>query len=136
MAKRLFRFNTRQLGEAVRRELQSYPLRARRAMDAVGGFLNGEVKDLVPVDEGFLTADVSNVTVEYRRSFASVIYIPSNGQSAKYAIPMHENRYNLGRKSRDKQRRVGKLVGRKFITRAMDGNVSDIKEIIKSEIGI
>ena len=68
MGKTLFRFNTRQLGDAVRRELQEHPLRARRAMNAVGGFLNGEVKDLVPVDEGFLTADVSNRTVEYKKS--------------------------------------------------------------------
>ena len=136
MGKTLFRFNTRQLGDAVRRELQEHPLRARRAMNAVGGFLNGEVKDLVPVDEGFLTADVSNRTVEYKKCFAAVIYIPSNGQSAQYAIPMHENQYNLGAKSIDKQRKVGKQVGRKFITRAMDGNISDIKEIVRTELGV
>ncbi len=47
----------------MRRELQNQPLKARRAMDAVGGFLNGKIKDLVPVDEGFLTADISNSTV-------------------------------------------------------------------------
>lgn len=136
MAKTLFRFNTRQLGEKVRAELQNQPLRARRAMDAVGGFLNGEIKDLTPQDDGFLTAEVSNTTVAHKKSFAAVVYIPSNGQSAKYAIPMHENKYQLGVKSQDKQRKVGKPVGRKFITRAMDGHMEDIRGIIKQETKI
>ena len=134
MAKTLFRFNTRRLGEAVRRELQNQPLRTRRAMDAVGGFLNGEVKDLVPIDEGFLTADVSNQTVDFKKSFAAVIYIPGNGQSAQYAIRMHENQYKLGPNSLAKQKKIGKAVGRKFITRALDGNIGEIREIIKSEM--
>lgn len=136
MAKDLFRFNTRQLGDRVRRELQLMPLKTRRAMDAVGGFLNGEVKDLTPQDDGFLTADVSNETVEFKESFAAVIYIPNNANSAQYAIPMHENEYNLGPKSLDKQRKVGKPVGRKFITRAMDGNAEDILGIIESEVKV
>ena len=57
MGRQKFRFNTMELSAAIRRELANHPLRAKRAMDAVGGFLNGEAKDLTPVDEGFLTAD-------------------------------------------------------------------------------
>lgn len=134
MAKQLFRFNTRQLGARVRAELQAQPVKARRAMDAVGGFLNSEVKDLTPVEEGFLTADVSNRTVRYKESFASVIYIPSNAASAKYAIPMHENQYHLGPDSLEKQRKVGKPVGRRFIIRAIDGHMGDIRGIIIREM--
>ena len=134
MAKQLFRFNTRQLGEKVRAELQAQPERTRRAMDAVGGFLNGEVKDLTPVEEGFLTADVSNRTVEYKDSFAAVVYIPENAVSAQYAIPMHEGQYHLGPDSLEKQRKVGKPVGRKFITRAVDGHIGDIRGIIMREL--
>lgn len=136
MAKPLFRFNTRQLGEAVRRELQNQPLKARRAMDAVGGYLNGEIKDLTPQDDGFLTSEVSNKTIENKKSFAAVVYIPSNGQSAQYAIPMHEGQYQLGPKSLDKQRKLGKTVGHKFITRAMDGHMDDIRAIIHKETKI
>ena len=134
MAETLFRFNTRQLGEKIRAQLQSQPVKTRRAMDAVGGYLNGEVKDLTPVDEGFLTADVSNRTVQYKDSFASVIYIPSNAASSKYAIPMHENQYQLGQNSLEKQRKVGKQVGRRFITRAIYGNMPDIRGIIMREL--
>ena len=134
MAQQLFRFNTRQLGEKVREELQRHPVQTRRAMDAVGGYLNGETKDLTPVDEGFLTADVSNRTVQYKDSFAAVVYIPSNAASAKYAIPMHENKYHLGRNSLEKMRKLGKPVGRKFITRAMWGHMDDIRGIILREM--
>ena len=135
MAQQLFRFNTRQLGERVRAILQAQPYKTRRAMDAVGGYVNGEAKDLTPVDEGFLTADVSNRTVQYKQSFAAVVYIPSNATSSKYAIPMHENKYHLGKNSLEKQRKVGKPVGRKFIERALWGHADDIRGIIKKEVG-
>ena len=136
MAKPLFRFNTRQLSAALQREIMREPVRARRAMDAVGGFLNGEAKDLAPVDEGFLTGEISNLTVNYRRSYAAVIYIPGNGQSAQYAIAMHEGFYRIGAKSTNKQSKVGKVVGRKFITRALDNNITVIGEIIRREMRI
>lgn len=130
----LFRFNTNVFNANIRQVLMSQPLRTRRAMDAVGGYLNGEVKKRTPIDEGFLTADVSNQTVQYRKSFAAVVYVPSNATSSKYAIPMHEHKYNLGKKSIQKQRKVGKLVGRKYITRALWDNLKTIKEIIISEV--
>lgn len=136
MAKSLFRFNTNQLSAAVKRELLAEPVRARRAMDAVGGYLNGEIKDLTPQDDGFLTGEVSNETVAYKKSFAAVVFIPSNGQSSKYAIPMHEGKYNLGPKSLDKQQKVGKPIGRKYITRAIDGNGRTINGIVKKEMKI
>ncbi len=132
----VFRFNTRDLGEKVRAILQSQPLRTRRAMDAVGGYLNGEVKKRTPIREGFLTADVSNKTVAYKKSFAAVVYVPSNATSSKYAIPMHEGKYNLGIKSIQKRRKLGTLVGRKYITRALWDNVKTIRAIIKKEMGL
>ena len=106
----------------------------RPAFKAEANALLGEVKKRTPIDEGFLTADVSNKTVAYKKSFAAVVYVPSNATSSKYAIPMHEHRYNLGRKSIQKQRKVGKLVGRKYITRALWDNTKSIKAIIASEV--
>jgi hypothetical protein len=129
-----FRFNTSGLSANIRQILNDRPAAARRAMNAVGGYLNGEAKDLCPVDEGFLTSEISNKTVVNPKSYAAVIYVPQNGQSASYAIAMHENHYNLGKNSRLKQRKVGKIIGRKFITRALDANVKEIKSIIKSEL--
>ena len=131
-----FRFNTSGLSANIRQILNDRPAAARRAMNAVGGYLNGEAKDLCPVDEGFLTSEISNKTVVNPKSYAAVIYVPQNGQSASYAIAMHENHYNIGKNSRLKQRKVGKIIGRKFITRALDANVKEIKSIIKSELEI
>ena len=90
MAKAKFRYNTRELATAVQRELMLFPDRARRAMNAVGGYLAGEAKERSPVDEGFLTADIANRTIENKGSFSAAIYIPSNATSSDYAIPMHE----------------------------------------------
>ena len=134
MAKSLFRYKTSELGRKVQEQLQAMPYKTQRAMNAVGGFLNGEAKDRAPVDEGFLTADISNKTVENNKSFAAVIYIPSNAASAKYAIPMHENTYQLGENSKKKQTKVGVPVGRKFITRALDDNRKQIRQIIFDEV--
>jgi hypothetical protein len=131
-----FRFNTSGLSANIRQILNDRPAAARRAMNAVSGYLNGEAKDLCPVDEGFLTAEISNKTVVNPQSYAAVIYVPNNGQSAPYAIAMHENHYFLGKNSRLKQRKAGKIIGRKFITRALDANVKEIKSIIQSELEI
>lgn len=136
MSKPHFRFNTRSLSAGIRRELMDQPERAKRAMNAVGGFINTEAKDRSPVKEGFLTSDISNQTVQFEKSYAAVIYIPSNATSASYAIPMHEGKYNLGKDSEAKAAKTGKGVGNKFITRAIDANRDVIKEIITQELKV
>jgi hypothetical protein len=134
MAKNLFRYNTSELGRKVQEQLQAMPFKTQRAMNAVGGFLNGEAKDRAPVDEGFLTADISNKTVQHKKSYAAVVYVPSNATSAEYAIPMHENKYYLGKNSMAKQRKVSVPVGRKFITRALNDNRKQVRKIIFDEV--
>lgn len=136
MPKPHFRFNTRSLSAGIRRELMAQPERAKRAMNAVGGFINGEAKDRAPIKEGFLTSDISNETVKFEKSYAAVIYIPSNATSAPYAIKMHEGKYNPGVASEAKAAKTGKSVGNKFITRAIDANRDDITEIIKYELRV
>ena len=137
MAKRAtFRFNTRELGEGIRRELQKMPDRTKKAMDGVGGYLNGEVRKRTPVDEGHLTASITNETVAYEKSHAAVVYVPSNSPASEYAIPMHENNYNIGPDSQMKQTKTGKTVGRKYITRAMDENHDRIVKLIQKELKV
>lgn len=131
-----FRFNTRELGEGIRRELQMMPDRTKRAMDGVGGYINGEVRKRTPVDEGHLTASITNETVQYEKSHAAVVYVPSNSPASEYAIPMHENNYNIGANSIAKQNKTGKTVGKKFITRALDENYSRIVKLIQRELKV
>lgn len=134
MAKAKFRYNTRDLAAGIQRELMIQPIRARRAMNAVGGYLAGEAKERSPVDEGFLTADITNKTIENQKSFSAAIYIPSNATSSDYAIEMHEGQYMPGEKSQRKAQKTGRVVGRKFITRALDENISDVQKIIQHEL--
>lgn len=134
MAKAKFRYNTRDLAAGIQRELTMQPIRARRAMNAVGGYLAGEAKERSPIDEGFLTADITNTTIENQKSFSAAIYIPSNATSADYAIEMHEGNYTPGWKSQEKSKKTGKAVGRKFITRAIDENILDAQRIIQHEL--
>lgn len=137
MAKRAtFRFNTRELGEGIQRELQLMPDKTKKAMDGVGGYVNGEVRKRTPVDEGHLTASITNETVVYEKSHAAVVYVPSNSPASEYAIPMHENNYNIGPDSQMKQAKTGKTVGKKYITRAMDENHDKIVKLIQKELKV
>lgn len=136
MANVTFTFNTRDMGEKIRSELQKQPEKTKRIMNAIGGFLNGEAKKRAPVDEGFLTADISNKTVENQKSFAAVVYVPLNATSAPYAIAMHENQYMLGENSMAKAKKVPVHVGRRFITRALLENNVNLRKIIQKELEI
>lgn len=129
-----FTFNTRELAAGIRRELLEHRGRARHALNAAAGYIASEAKDRAPIDEGFLTADISHKAVDNGKSWSAAIYIPSNAPSSGYAIRMHEGEYNLGPKSRERARKTGKTVGRKFITRAIDDNRDDILKVIQFEM--
>ena len=131
-----FRFSTRELGRRIQEAARANGAAAMKAMQDVGHYLRGQVQLRTPVDEGNLTADIAMRVVEYQRSMATVLFIPSNAPSSQYAIRMHEGQYNLGENSQEKQRKVNVIVGRKFITRAIDDNRTTIKEIIKSNLKI
>ena len=105
-------------------------------MDIVGGFLNGQVKLRCPVDKGNLTADISNKTEVFSKSYAAIVYIPTNAPSSKYAVAMHENQYRLGKNSIAKMKKTRNTVGRKYMTNALYDNAEGIKNIIKREINV
>ena len=130
------RVNTREFGRRIQEAARANGAAAMKAMQDVGHYLRGQVQLRTPVDEGNLTADIAMRVVEYQRSMATVLFIPSNAPSSQYAIRMHEGQYNLGENSQEKQRKVNVIVGRKFITRAIDDNRTTIKEIIKSNLKI
>lgn len=131
-----FRFNTRELGRRIQEAARANGAAALKAMNDTGHFLRGQVQLRTPVDEGNLTADIAMDVVRNEKSLSAVLYIPSNAPSSPYAIKMHEGFYRLGDNSLEKQRKVNAIVGRKFITRAIDENRTTIKEIIKSNLKI
>lgn len=136
MADKIFSYNTRYLRAGIKKFLDENPARSVRAMNSVGGYIAGEAKDRAPVDKGFLTADITNTTRTHAKSYSAIIYVPSNAPSSQYAIIMHENEYELGANSKIKQGKVGKTVGRKFITRAIQDNKRTITKIIQKELSI
>ena len=113
--------------------LAQMPERAHRAMNEIANDVSGEAKDLAPFKEGHLTESIRGEVVQDQNTgkLAAVVYVPANHQASSYAIKMHENFYNLGPGSVMKQQRVGKQVGRKFITRAMDNRRARIQKIIE-----
>ncbi len=131
-----FRANTSEFGRKIREAARANGAAALKAMQDTGHFLRGQVQLRTPVDKGNLTADIAMDVVRNEKSLSAVLYIPSNAPSSQYAIPMHEGFYILGTNSLEKQRKVAAIVGRKFITRAIDDNRPTIREIIKSNLKI
>ena len=122
-----FRVNIREFGRRIQEAARANGAAAMKAMQDVGHYLRGQVQLRTPVDEGNLTADIAMRVVEYQRSMATVLFIPSNAPSSQYAIRMHEGFYRLGDNSIEKQRKVNVIVGRKFITRAIDDNRTTLR---------
>ena len=125
-----FRFSTRNLSAGIRRELLARPMLARRAMTDVGKLLEKESRARAPKREGFLESDIASTVVAYKQSFAAVVHVPTNAPSASYAVAMHEGRYNLGELSEAKQSAGSVVVGRRFISRALEDNQSRIVKSI------
>ncbi len=113
--------------------LKTVPQRASGALREIAGDVSGEAKDLAPFREGHLTESIRGEVVQEQTTgkMAAVVYVPANHQAASYAVRMHEGSYNLGAGSVAKQQRVGKQVGRKFITRALDNKRDRIRKIIE-----
>lgn len=125
---------TSNLASAIGREMARHKERVHAALSDVGSHIAGEAKDRAPIEEGHLTEAISSEVIPHKDSEAALIFVPSNHQAAPYAIPRHENTYNLGEGSLAKQSRVGKQVGSRFITRAIDDNRQTIAEIIKDKM--
>lgn len=116
----------------VEKALESVPRRAFGALNECVNEVSGEAKDLAPFKEGHLTESIrGEVEKERDGNMIGIVYVPSNHQAASYAVKMHEGTYNLGPGSVAKQQRVGKTVGRKFITRALDNKQDRLRKIIK-----
>lgn len=130
MAKDNFTFDMSMVKARARHFLRQHPVIAEAAMEDVAMFGEGEAKDRAAVREGFLTGDIHGETQRDGNQIAAVIKIPVNSTSSAYGPHMHEGDYNLGELSLAKQAKIGKVVGKKFITRAIDENRDEIRKII------
>ena len=125
---------TVKLEAKIRQRLRETPLAENQIMHQVAAFIEGQAKNRAPIDEGNLTADIRSMVADTGRGFAAVVYVPVNSPSSPYAIAMHENDYNLGPNSLERQRKLGVVVGRKYLTRAISENAEGIKKRIAYQL--
>lgn len=129
-----FTVSTHQFSAAIKRLLGEYTDIRHICMVQAAQKMRIEAQRRCPVDEGNLTNDIQGDTEIYPKSEAAVVYIPVNAPSSKYAIPMHENQYNLGENSMAKQGKVGVAVGPGYLTRAITENIGEIMGGIKDTL--
>ena len=125
-----FTFDMTEIVRGIKDAVDEMHDNAQEAAEAVNDWWLGEAKDLAPFLEGFLTSDIAGEVFYDGKVAYSVVYVPSNATSSQYAIRMHEGFYNLGKKSVSKQAKVGKTVGRHFITRPLDYGRDKMREIL------
>ena len=125
-----FTFNTAKLDAKIRRRLAETPQATEKIMHQIAVFIEKEAKLRAPVDQGNLTADIRSMVAESPKGAVAVVYVPVNSPASPYAIAMHENDYKLGPNSEEKQRKVGVVVGRKYLIRAITENAERIRSRI------
>ncbi|MEI8245812.1 MAG: HK97 gp10 family phage protein [Lentisphaerota bacterium] len=132
MADEVFRFDTSQLKDGIRRLINESEAKKKRAMLNIASYLEKEVKDAAPIDEGNLTNDIHGSVQESEGVTAAVISVAANAPSSRYAVVMHENNYNLGKLSLAKMAKTGKPVGKKYIINPIMLSGRKIVDIITS----
>ena len=133
----VFTVDTRQFSGNVQEFINRHAERVYKGLDEAGMKIQGEAKNLAPVDKGFLTADIHQNTIKTEKGiYYSYIYVPTNAHSASYAVKMHEEHYNLGPNSEIRQQKLGKVIGRRFISRAMYNTVKEVRNMIKQALRI
>lgn len=127
-----FTVSTHQFDAAVKRLLSEYTdIRHKCMMDASQKMVD-EARLRTPIDKGNLTGDITGGTEINEKSETAVVYVPVNAPSSKYAIPMHEHDYNLGKGSLAKQAKNGGIaVGKGYLTRAITDNIEEIMNLIR-----
>lgn len=116
-----FKINLKKLKRASQEDKE-------KAAFNIAALLEKETKDRAPFKEGHLKASIKGDVQVDGKKVAACIYVPLNSPASQYAVKMHEGQYKLGEKSVAVQNKVGKTVGRKYITRAIE----DCKEKIQT----
>lgn len=132
--KPVFRINTSLLPAYVRKCLLADQKTCKRAMTRVKGLLVKGGRKRAPKLTGVLVNSITGSVEPYARSWAAFAYVPVNAASSSYAVPMHENHYQLGVKSQAKQAKQQEIVGRLYLQRSVEDQLQDAIAIMKDEI--
>ena len=89
-----------------------------------------------PKDAGDLEESIEKHLGHDSDGQAVAVRIPNNDSAASYALRMHEDKYQLGPKSAQKQNKTGVEVGRKYITRGIEAGKPQFEEIIEKNLKV
>ena len=134
-----FKMNNKDIDILVKRLQNVAEKSTRAARHRMEDGVNDTVelaKKYAPVDKGDLESAIkvgdSEKGARGRKIFVIEVdetVVNSRGRSVgKYATPMHEGQYNLGKKSLEKANALGVEVGRKYLERAFDESVEEIEK--------
>ncbi len=118
--------------QAIRDERQ----RIEKTLSEIGDVGVQESALRAPIDEGILTESIEKTLGQDSDGPAVAVRIPNNSPAVPYALRMHEDQYQLGPKSEQKQNKTGVEVGRKYITRGIEAGKPKFEEIIKENLEV
>lgn len=122
--------------DRLHRAMRDHRREVMQTLAEIGDIALSETVDRTPIDESTLTQDVEKAIEQEGSEFAVIIRVPMNAPSSQYAIPMHENDYNLGPGSLKKQKKVGKEVGHGYMKRGVDAGKPEYDELVKDHLGV
>ncbi|WFS64006.1 HK97 gp10 family phage protein [Pseudodesulfovibrio thermohalotolerans] len=106
----------------------------RKAAEAAGKFARDEAVKRAPVDKGKLEESIMYEVTGDDNSVNVSIRIKKGRKANAYATKMHEDHYNLGPRSQEKNSKSDVVVGRKYLERAFDENVDEILRIVGGKL--
>lgn len=111
-------FDKAQAEGEIRRFKQTAAQEIQAVMQTVADAALEESVKRAPIDEGFLQHSLTDRVETNGNNISAVVFVPANSPASDYAIPMHEDDYQLGKVSRQKQAKQSVRVGRKYLERA------------------
>ena len=124
------------LRQRIEQAIRAHAGQLEKTLSEIGDVAVLESALRAPVDEGILTESIENTLGQDEDGPAVAIRIPNNSPAAPYALRMHEDEYQLGPKSEQKQNKSGVEVGRKYITRGIEAGKPQFEDIIKENLKV
>ena len=124
------------LRQRIELAIRTHGEQIEKTLSKIGDVAVREATLRAPKDEGHLEESIEKLLGQDYDGPSVAVRIPNNSPAAQYALPMHEDQYQLGKKSLAKQNKAGVEVGRKFITRGIEAGKSKFEDIIKENLKV
>lgn len=121
----------RRIDQAIRQNER----KIRNALSAIGDVAVEETSLRTPFLEGHLTVSiVKDLGRDSDGELCVAVKVPGNSPAAAYAVARHEDYYEIGPLSAEKQMRTGVEVGRKYMARGVEAGIPKYKLIMKASL--